>query len=208
MAGWKSGADGPQNGCWFGRRSYSRDGLRKGLLDWPDGSNLPAWACKPNPRASAPPTPWLCFPCGRLAQVAVNEDPRSRLIRELREEVTFLRQQLEAAGAGAGVGTGADAAAVPDTAPRIAGATAAAASGGGGGGGARGAGASAAPGKGGVSGQGRGAVGAVGGLAAADEDEEAVAKRLRTSDVEVRGHIPALDTVWGYAQIGSRRSMQ
>ncbi|KXZ47551.1 FAP125 protein [Gonium pectorale] len=31
-------------------------------------------------------------------QVAVNEDPRSRLIRELRAEVAFLRQQLEAAG--------------------------------------------------------------------------------------------------------------
>ncbi|KAG2495498.1 hypothetical protein HYH03_006442 [Edaphochlamys debaryana] len=32
-------------------------------------------------------------------QVAVNEDPKSRLIRELRAEVAFLRQQLEAAGA-------------------------------------------------------------------------------------------------------------
>ncbi|GIL66826.1 hypothetical protein Vafri_20325 [Volvox africanus] len=34
-------------------------------------------------------------------QVAVNEDPRSRLIRELRTEVAFLRQQLEAAGSAA-----------------------------------------------------------------------------------------------------------
>ncbi len=37
-----------------------------------------------------------------IMQVAVNEDPRSRLIRELRAEVAFLRQQLEAAGTGAG----------------------------------------------------------------------------------------------------------
>ncbi|KAG2449588.1 hypothetical protein HYH02_005121 [Chlamydomonas schloesseri] len=117
-------------------------------------------------------------------QVAVNEDPRSRLIRELRAEVAFLRQQLEAAGAaaattGAGLGIGAGgatAAAGPAAAQRLT-----AAAGAGGAPGARGAAASGAPGA--ESGSAAGAAG-VGGLAAAGEDEEAVAKRLRTSDVE------------------------
>lgn len=37
-------------------------------------------------------------------KVALNEDPKTRIIRELREEVAFLRQQLIAAGTGAGGG--------------------------------------------------------------------------------------------------------
>ncbi|KAG2428784.1 hypothetical protein HXX76_011484 [Chlamydomonas incerta] len=114
-------------------------------------------------------------------QVAVNEDPRSRLIRELRAEVAFLRQQLEAAGLGAAAAAGADAAAGSGAGPRAT-ATAAGSGARGAARGALAAGAASALGAGGVSGPGSGA--GVGGLAAADEDDEAVARRLRTSDVE------------------------
>ncbi|GLI63402.1 hypothetical protein VaNZ11_006364, partial [Volvox africanus] len=111
-------------------------------------------------------------------QVAVNEDPRSRLIRELRAEVTFLRQQLEATGVAAGA-----AAALPATSKRLFG----------GGGGVSTLAAitgttaaepppapAPAPAPAAAASTGSGGTGVFG-----DEDEAAYANQLRSADVEV-----------------------
>ncbi|GIL78073.1 hypothetical protein Vretimale_7475 [Volvox reticuliferus] len=112
-------------------------------------------------------------------QVTVNEDPRSRLIRELRAEVAFLRQQLEAAGVATGAaalpaasarlfGSGGGA----TTRPAITGTTATAA-------------AVAEPPPSATATAAAATTSAGGPAVFADEDEAAYANQLRSSDVEV-----------------------